>query len=64
MAKNLRGKIPTGDTLWVHDVNVAATEEFLRENPHGVRVSENVRQLAENAVSLFIFLCRCRYMMN
>jgi len=56
MATNLRAKIPTGDTLWVHDVNTAATEDFLKANPHGVRVANNVRQLAENAVSLLLLL--------
>ena len=50
MAKNLRAKIPAEDTLFVHDVNVAATKKFLEENPSGVRVAENVRELAEKAV--------------
>ena len=53
MAKNLRAKIPAEDTLFVHDVNVAATKKFLEENPSGVRVAENVRELAEKAVRLF-----------
>ena len=29
MAKNLRAKIPAEDTLFVHDVNTAATKQFL-----------------------------------
>lgn len=52
MAMNLRTKIPAEDTLWVHDVNTAATEEFLKVNPKGVRVAKNVRQLAENAETI------------
>jgi hypothetical protein len=51
MAKNLRAKIPTEDTLFVHDVNTAATKKFLDEHPQGVRVAANVREVAEKAVS-------------
>jgi hypothetical protein len=50
MARNLRAKIPAEDTLFVHDVNTATTKKFLEENPQGVRVAENVREVAENAV--------------
>ncbi|KAL1605754.1 hypothetical protein SLS59_003558 [Nothophoma quercina] len=49
MAKNLRAKVPAEDTLFVHDVNTAATQKFLEENPTGVRVAENVREIAEKA---------------
>lgn len=56
MATNLRAKIPTGDTLWVHDVNTAATEDFLKANPHNVHVADNVRQLAENAETIITSL--------
>ncbi|KAI8942439.1 hypothetical protein NX059_000509 [Plenodomus lindquistii] len=52
MAMNLRAKIPAEDTLWVHDVNTAATKEFLKVNPKGVRVADSVRQLAENAETI------------
>lgn len=51
MAKNLRAKVPAEDTLFVHDVNTAASQKFLGENPTGVRVAENVREVAEKAVS-------------
>lgn len=51
MAKNLRAKIPAEDTLFIHDVNGAATQKFLEENPSGVRIAGNVREVAENAVS-------------
>lgn len=51
MAKNLRAKIPAEDTLFVQDVNTAASKKFLEEHPQGVRVAENVREVAEKAVS-------------
>lgn len=50
MAKNLRAKIPAEDTLFVQDVNTAATKKFLEEHPQGVRVADNVREVAEKAV--------------
>jgi 3-hydroxyisobutyrate dehydrogenase-like beta-hydroxyacid dehydrogenase len=56
MAKNLRAKIPAEDTLFVHDVNTAATKQFLDEHPQGVRVAENVREVAEKAVRTSHFL--------
>ncbi|KAI4671294.1 uncharacterized protein J4E88_009328 [Alternaria novae-zelandiae] len=52
MAKNLRAKIPAEDTLFVHDVNTAATKQFLEEHPQGVRVAENVREVAEKAETI------------
>lgn len=52
MARNLRAKIPAEDTLFVHDVNTAATKQFLEEHPQGVRVAENVREVAEKAVCI------------
>jgi 3-hydroxyisobutyrate dehydrogenase-like beta-hydroxyacid dehydrogenase len=52
MAKNLRAKIPAEDTLFVHDVNTAATKQFLEEHPQGVRVAETVREVAEKAVCI------------
>jgi ferredoxin len=51
MARNLRAKIPAEDTLFVHDVNTAATKKFLEEHPEGVRVADTVREVAEKAVS-------------
>jgi hypothetical protein len=56
MARNLRAKIPAEDTLYVHDVNTAATKKFLEEHPQGVRVASNVREVAENAVCILAFL--------
>ena len=60
MAKNLRAKVPAEDTLFVHDVNTTATQKFLEENPTGVRVAENVREIAEKAVrSAFFYSIPC-----
>lgn len=58
MAKNLRAKIPAEDTLFVQDVNTAASKKFLEENPTGVRVADTVREVAEKAVRnpLLLFL--------
>ncbi|KAF1846681.1 uncharacterized protein K460DRAFT_367423 [Cucurbitaria berberidis CBS 394.84] len=56
MARNLRAKIPAEDTLFVHDVNTAATKKFLEENPHGVRVADNVREVAEKAETIITSL--------
>jgi hypothetical protein len=55
MARNLRAKIPAEDTLFVHDVNTAATKRFLEEHPQGVRVANNVREVAEKAVCVIAF---------
>ncbi|CAO2654808.1 Nn.00g115410.m01.CDS01 [Neocucurbitaria sp. VM-36] len=56
MAKNLRAKIPAEDTLFIHDVNTAATKKFLEENPQGVRVADNVREVAEKAETIITSL--------
>lgn len=64
MAKNLRAKIPAEDTLFVHDVNTEATKKFLGEHPQGVRVANNVREVAENAVSLYHVLVFSHFVMN
>jgi hypothetical protein len=65
MAKNLRAKISAEDTLFVHDVNTAATKRFLEEHPQGVLVAANVRELAKKAVCLYLSsVKRYRKMMN
>ena len=51
MAKNLRAKVPAEDTLFIHDVNTAACQKFLEEHSTGVQVADNVREVAEKAVS-------------
>jgi hypothetical protein len=52
MAKNLRAKIPEGDTLTIFDVNAASLEQFTQEaTPAGVVVAKTPREVAEKAVS-------------
>ena len=51
MAKNLRAKIPEGDTLTVFDVNTAALDRFVKEaEPGNVTVAKAPRELVENCV--------------
>ena len=52
MAKNLRAKLPINDTLVIQDVNLEATKKFLQENPEGVGIADNAREVAEKAVCL------------
>lgn len=49
MAKNLRTKIPESDTMYIHDVNTAALDAFVKEVGK-VTVAKNVREVAENTV--------------
>ncbi|KAF2744292.1 hypothetical protein M011DRAFT_429720 [Sporormia fimetaria CBS 119925] len=56
MAKNLRAKLPADDTLFVQDVNKAASSKFLEEHATGVRVAENVREVAEKAETVITCL--------
>ena len=52
MAKNLRAKIPEGDTLTVFDVNKNSLEKFSQEaTPAGVVIAKNPRELVEKSVS-------------
>ena len=63
MAKNLRAKIPTTDTLIIRDVNEHATEKFVQEAREAARssgagddtskvvVAQNAREVAEQSVS-------------
>ena len=51
MAKNLRAKLPDGDTLTVFDVNTASVDRFVKEaEPANVQVGKNPREVAEKAV--------------
>jgi 3-hydroxyisobutyrate dehydrogenase len=54
MAKNLRQKISPSDTLFVQDVNAAATKRFTAEfgKDYDVQVAETVKEVAEKSVSL------------
>ncbi|KAL4891548.1 6-phosphogluconate dehydrogenase [Aspergillus ambiguus] len=61
MAKNLRAKIPTSDTLVIRDVNEAASKRFVEETQASAResglepdamkvlVAENAREVAEQS---------------
>ena len=52
MAKNLRAKIPEGDSLTVFDVSQATLEKFSVEaTPTGVVIAKSPREVVENAVS-------------
>lgn len=51
MAKNLRAKIPEGDSMTVFDVNTAAVERFVKEaEPSNVTVAKAPREVVENSV--------------
>lgn len=57
MAQNLRAKIPSGDTLVIHDRNTEATTKFMQEAgstanaDKGIEVAGSPRQVAERSVS-------------
>ena len=52
MAKNLRAKIPEGDSMIVFDVNSSSVEKFVKEaEPSKVEVAKGPRDVAQNAVS-------------
>ena len=51
MAQNLRTKIPASDKLYIHDVNPTILEQFAKEHK-GVTIAKDVREVAENSVSL------------
>lgn len=56
MAKNLRAKLPKEDTLYIQDVNSAATEKFMSTGlDENVKVASSPRELAENAVCCALF---------
>ena len=54
MAKNLRTKLPTNDTLIIYDRNEDATTRFVQEmdqtSGNGIEVASSVRSVAEKAV--------------
>ncbi|KAF2188284.1 hypothetical protein K469DRAFT_703788 [Zopfia rhizophila CBS 207.26] len=56
MARNLRAKLPIDDTLIIQDVNKAATSKFLQENPEGVRIADNAREVAEKSETIITVL--------
>lgn len=53
MAKNLRAKIPEGDTLTVFDVNTASTEKLKSESGSSkLEIAKSPKEVAEKSVSL------------
>ncbi|EXJ84683.1 3-hydroxyisobutyrate dehydrogenase [Capronia epimyces CBS 606.96] len=62
MAKNLRAKIPEGDTLTVFDVNSASLEQFAQEaTPAGVILAKTPREVVENADNIISALPEPRH---
>jgi len=56
MAKNLRQKLPSDDTLIVQDINKDASRKFVDElKAFQVVVAESPREVAEKAVCAFLF---------
>ena len=51
MAKNLRAKIPAGDTMVVHDRNTEVTDKFVQEVGADIEVATTPRGVAEQCVS-------------
>ncbi|KAI9848032.1 MAG: hypothetical protein M1837_001134 [Sclerophora amabilis] len=68
MAKNLRARIPSTDTLIIHDLNANATKSFVEEvgiaasstgaagNGTGIEIAENPRQVAEKSETIITVL--------
>lgn len=68
MAKNLRARMPEGDTLLIHDRNTEATSKFIEEvgiaaasvgadrKGQGIEIVNTPRALAEKSVSAAFYL--------
>jgi len=53
MAKNLRDKIPEGDTLTIFDINTASTEKLKSEvSSSNLLIAKNPQEVAQNSVCL------------
>lgn len=63
MAKNLRTKIPSSDTMFIHDVNPAVTESFAKEIGN-VTIAKNVREVAENSETILTVLPEPHHVQN
>jgi len=63
MARNLRSKIPSSDTLYIHDVNPTICEKFAAEFK-GVEIAPDVRELAENSQTILTVLPEPRHIEN
>lgn len=49
MANNLRTKIASTDSMYIHDVNPAVTEQFSKEVGN-VTIAQTVREVVEKSV--------------
>ncbi|KAK4494553.1 hypothetical protein PRZ48_013909 [Zasmidium cellare] len=63
MAKNLRTKIPSSDTMFIHDVNPTICEKFASEHKN-VTVSQSVREVAENSETILTVLPEPHHVQN
>lgn len=53
MAKNLRAKIPEGDTLTVFDVNTSSTDKLKSETQSpNLHIAKSPREVAEKSVRI------------
>jgi len=57
MARNLQAKLPSSDTIRVFDINAESVKRFANEtkalgNGAAVKIAANVREAAEDSVSL------------
>lgn len=63
MAKNIRAKMPEGDSMVVFDVNKEALERFAKEaQPSGVKIAKSPKEVADSSVSFEGFLPRYEMM--
>jgi 6-phosphogluconate dehydrogenase (decarboxylating) len=53
MARNLRARLAKDDTLYVYDVNRAATESLRQEFASGIEVANGVGEVVEHSVSYY-----------
>lgn len=60
MAKNLRAKIPEGDTMTIFDVNAAAVEKLVKEAEQAnILIAKGPREVAQSAVRISLPRTRC-----
>ncbi|KAI9667649.1 MAG: hypothetical protein M1821_000466 [Bathelium mastoideum] len=65
MAKNLRAKVPTSDSLVIHDINSAVTNQFVEEHAgQNVEIAASVRQISEKAETIITVLPEQHHVQN
>jgi len=53
MAKNLRDKIPEGDTLTIFDINTSSTEKLKSEaSSSNLYIAKSPKEVAQNSVCM------------